>query len=66
MTRSARLALLAIVAALLLSGCGVFGGDAPRQAATADVDESRTVRVNSGDRFFDIDPSSLLDFEGNL
>ncbi len=50
----------------LLSGCGVFGdGDSQASAAESAVVESRTVRVATGDRFFDIDPTSLVDASGN-
>ena len=54
---SLRLLLLGLVAALVLAGCGLFGDD--DQAAS--VDEApvapTSIRVESGERFFEIDPS---------
>ena len=54
---SLRLLLLGLVAALVLAGCGLFGDD--DQAAS--VDEGpvapTSIRVESGERFFEIDPS---------
>ena len=54
---SLRLLLLGLVAALVLAGCGLFGDD--DQAAS--VDEApvapTSIRVESGERFFEIDLS---------
>ena len=56
-----RVAAGALFGALALSGCGVLGGNDAAQASVAEVSESSTVRVISGPRFFDIDPSALVD-----
>lgn len=66
MKHTLRAITFAFAAALLLSGCGLFGSDTPRQAAAVESDEVGTVRVNSGSQFFDIDPAILLDFEGEI
>ena len=60
-----RTILSLLMAAFVLTGCGAFGGE-DEQASTQvpEVVESTTVRVASGDRFFDIDPSSLVDASG--
>lgn len=62
---SLRIVVVMLAAALALSSCGVFGGDDAAASAQA-PGESTTVRVASGDRFFDIDPSSLVDENGDL
>ncbi len=66
--RSTRSLLACAIACVVLAGCGAFGGDddAASSPDVAVVEEVREVRVTAGDRFFDIDPASLLDADGEL
>ena len=59
-----RVAAGALLGALALSGCGVLGANDAAQASVEDVSESASVRVSAGTRFFDIDPSILVDDAG--
>ena len=65
--RSSRSLALVFLAALAVSGCGVLGGDDEvADAGEAITVEARSVRVTAGEQFFDIDPSTLLDSDGQL
>ena len=57
--RIARFAPWTLLTALLLTGCGVFGDDDQAASEEALPEVVRVVRVESGDRWFDIDPFDI-------
>ena len=54
-----RWALLGLVFALVLAGCGLFGDDDQSASAEEAPPAVTSMRVESGDRWFDIDPSLI-------
>ena len=54
-----RSALLVALAALVLAGCGLFGDDDQSASADGPAPVVTSVRVESGDRWFDIDPAMI-------
>lgn len=57
--RLTKLSSVLLMVAVVVAGCGLFGDDdATPQAGSEVVDVPISVRVEAGDRFFDIDPAS--------